>query len=68
MAYCKKVLDRFSTFIHRGKRLWYDYQSPYKKKNLNLLQIIQRRDLRLNLTNLKPNVGKLSEHQTRPSH
>ena len=38
-------------------------------KNRNGLQIIERGDLRLNLTKLKPNVDKLlSERQSHPSH
>jgi len=43
--------------------------SIFLQKKRNRLEITDRGDLRLNLTNLKPNIENLlSKHQAHPSH
>ena len=66
-AIARKFLIAFpsSYLVERG----FSAVANLLTKKRNRLQIIERGDLRLNLTNLKPNVDKLlSEHQTHPSH
>ena len=77
----KEIPDAYPTVWAIARKLLISFPSSYLvergfsavanllTKKRNRLQIIERVDLRLKLTNLKPNVDKLLiEHQTHPSH